>query len=104
MSRQKIYIGAVPAGEDCEQLGPNYNPKRAQRECVAFVKQLKRTFGDEPEGAELQIEPQRHDFGTYLEVVCYFDENNKQAANYAFGCENEMPEDWDDEAKQELDL
>ena len=92
-----ISIGAVPSGEDCEQLGPNYNPTKARRECQAFIDQLRRHFGEEPFGARFRISSNPHDFGTYYEVECRFDENNEEAAEYAFAAED-CPEYWDAEA------
>ena len=52
--RDYIDIGATPASENCEQLGPNYDPQRARAECRAFIAQLRRQFGPEPEGAQLR--------------------------------------------------
>lgn len=101
MSYDYVDIGPTPASEDCEQLGPNYNPNKARAECKAFINQIRRERGEEPFGARLTIKSNPHDFGTYLEVVCKFDENNEEAAEYAFSCEC-TAEYWDDEAKAEL--
>ena len=102
--RDYIDIGATPASENCEQLGPNYDPQRARAECRAFIAQLRRQFGPEPEGAQLRIKSNPHDFGTYLEVVCYYDDMNEAATNYAFACESDARDTWDDEAVAELGL
>lgn len=100
--REYLEIGATPAEEDCEQLGPNYDPQRARAECRAFIAQLRRQFGPEPEGAQLRIKSNPHDFGTYLEVACYYEDTNEEAANYAFDCEGKAWTEWDKQAKQEL--
>ncbi len=102
MARDYVDIGSVPAAEDCEVQGPNYDVRKAKFECNTFIHQLRRMFGDEPEGARLKIKGNPHDFGTYYEVVCYYDDENEVAADYAFQCENEMPEHWDDKAQIEL--
>lgn len=100
--RDYLTIGEVPSGEDCEQLGSNYDGLKARAEHRAFINQLRRAFGPEPEGADLRIKSFPHDFGTYSEVVCYFDDNDEEAVNYAFKCEGETPEYWDSEALEEL--
>ena len=97
-----IEIGSVPSGEPCESLGPNYNPVQAKFECRLFIEQLRRTFGEEPVGARLKIKENHHDFGTYHEVACNYNENNEEACEYAFRCESEMPEFWDEYAKEAL--
>lgn len=99
--RDYISIGCVPHGENCEQLGPNYNPVKAKQECKALIGQLRRIYGDEPFGARLSVKSFSHDFGTYMEVVCYYDDEVEESMNYAFSCED-IPEFWDEEAKKEL--
>lgn len=101
--RDYIDIGSTPANEDCEQLGPNYDAQKARKECRAFIHQILRELGPEPEGANLAIKSNPHDFGTYLEVVCYFDDKNEKARNYAFRCEDTAV-DWDTIARRELEF
>ena len=55
-----------------------------------------RTVGEEPENAHLAIKSNPHDFGTYYEVVCHFDDDDEEAAKYAYRCESEAPSQWDD--------
>lgn len=102
--RDEIAIGCTPAGEECEQLGPNYRPERARQECSEFIKQLRRQLGDEPQGARLRVKANEHDFGTYLEVVCVYDIDSEAAAEYAYKCEAEMPEFWDAPACEALGI
>jgi hypothetical protein len=83
---------------------PGYDPLKARKECEAFRNQLRRMFGDEPDGALLVIRANPHDFGTYLTVDCRYNDDVEAAVNYAFRCENDMPESWDDEARKELGL
>lgn len=92
-----IAIGPTPADEPCEQLGPNYDPQRARAECKRFIALIRKTLGDEPPGARLRIQSNAHDFGTYYEVVCSYDEDNETAAKYAFRCESEAPTTWEEE-------
>jgi hypothetical protein len=101
---ETLYCGPVPANESCEQLGPNYDPKRARLECQTYIAQLRRQFGPEPDGASLRIKSESHDFGTYLEVVCKFDSSDETATAYALQCEGEAATEWDEESKAVLAL
>lgn len=102
--RDYLTIGATPPGEECAQVGSDGYYERAKKECRAFLNQLKRQFGDEPKGADLRVKGFSHDFGTYYEVVCYYDEESEEAADYAFRLESETPEEWDAAARQELGI
>ena len=94
--RDYIVIGSTPCGEECAQLGTEGYYKKAMAESKRFIQLLRKTFGDEPFGALLAIKAFDHDFGTYHEVVCYFQDDNEEAMNYAYRCENETPETWDE--------
>lgn len=98
MAMDYVTLGPTPAGEDCEQLGPNYNNAKARKECLIYKKQLQRMFP----GGFFNIKSFSHDFGTYHEVVAYYDDNNDDAMGDAFEIENNTPEYWDDEAKAEI--
>ena len=101
--RDFVYIGSTPADEPCQQVGmPSYDSALARRECRAFINQLRRVFGPEPEGAELRTKLERHDFGSYPEVVCAYDDDNAAAAEYAYRCEGDSPVNWDLPAVIEL--
>ena len=103
-------IGPVPPNEDCEQLGPNYDAKKARAECQRYMELLRQTLGREPQGARLGIKGNEHEFGTYYEVVCYYDTKNEAAREYAFKCESQGPQNWAEtpppapEANQDLDM
>lgn len=101
--RDFVYIGSTPCDEPCQQVGmPEFSADVARRECIAFINQLRRQFGQEPDGAELRIKTERHDFGSYPEVVCYYDDDNQASVDYAFRCEGETPTNWDMQAIIEL--
>jgi hypothetical protein len=77
--RDCLDLGCAPSMEPCAQVGRvDYWP-RAQRECRAFIALIRRTVGAEPDGAQLRVESNPHDFGTYLSVVCEFDSTNEVA-------------------------
>jgi hypothetical protein len=100
-----ITIGPVPCNEDCAQVGSeNYQP-RARRECEAFRRQIRRVMGAEPSGAELVIKSFPHEFGSYLEVCCKYDDASEAGVDYAFRAEGDPRiADWDEAARLELKL
>lgn len=105
MAREYLELSCVPADEECQQVGtPNYDSSRAYKECQAFHAQLLRQFGPEPFGAHLGIKSFPHDFGSYYEVVCYYDDRHEESIEYAFNIENNLPTEWDSEALHYLGL
>jgi hypothetical protein len=102
--RESIELGCSPSEEDCSQVGsPDYY-LRAKKECRALIGQLRRQFGNEPGTARLGIKSNLHYFGTYHEVVCHFDENDNEGRMYAYKCEGEFPFNWDEIAREELQV
>lgn len=95
-------VGPSPCEEPCAQVGQEGYGILALAECKAYIKQLRRHFGSEPEGAELFIKGNAHDFGTYYEVAVRFDEKNRAAAEWADEVAEFQPSHWDEEAKSEL--
>jgi hypothetical protein len=95
-------IGSTPPDEDCAQVGSDDYHRLARRECHAYIVLLRRTLGDEPPGARLAVRSNPHDFGSYLSVVCYFDESQPASVDYAYRCESDGPQAWDDQARVEL--
>ena len=47
-------------------------------------------------GALLDYKGFPHDFGTYYEVVCYYDPARPEAVDYAMRCERQGPATWED--------
>jgi hypothetical protein len=76
--RDFIDVGSSPPGETCAQVGSDGYHDLARKECRAYIAQLRRVFGSEPEGAGLTVKSNPHDFGTYLSVICYYDERFAQ--------------------------
>ena len=100
--RDYLNIGSSPCCEDCAQVGSDDYFEKSRIELRAFRNQLIRVFGEPPFGAELRIKAFPHDFGTYHEVVCYFDDNEPESMEYAFHLEGNAPENWDEEALKEI--
>lgn len=99
-----VNVGSTPADEECAQVGDTDYGTRSRKECAAYIKQLRRQFGPEPNGAMLSAKTFAHDFGSYREVVCYYNDRIDGAINYAFNIENGAPAEWDREAREELGL
>jgi len=96
-----LSLGSTPPEEECAQLGqPNYH-EQAQKECAAFINQLKRNF-KLINDMKFGIKRCPHDFGTYLDVVIYFDNDNEEECEIAYNIENNVPFEWDKRAKSEL--
>lgn len=98
-----LSIGPTPSDEDCQQV-PYTDRSLAWHECIAFINQLRRTFGQEPEGAHLFVKTERHEFGSYYEVNVKYDGNSLTASTYAHEIEAQTPQRWDEEARKELGL
>ena len=98
-----IYIGATPNDEECAQVSEHtdYMPQM-RAELRAYKNQLTRMYPP-PEGgdARFDIKWERHDFGTYGEVVARFDGENDAEIEWAMSAELGA-ETWDDQARDEL--
>lgn len=96
--KEYIEIGSAPCNEECVSVNPDVDYLPAMRqECLRFMDLIRKKLGPEPEGAHLSVKSNPHDFGTYLEVVCYYDDQDEEASRYAYGCESEAPKTWDDD-------
>jgi hypothetical protein len=102
--RDYISIGSSPASESCVQVGSDNYDAQSRKECIAFKNQLERMFIDFPDGTYLTIKSFPHDFGSYREVVCWYDDEDEDSQSFAYNIENSTPEYWDEEAKKELGL
>lgn len=89
-----IEIGSSPVNEACAQVGTDDYARKARIECSHFIQALRKKFGEEPDGARLYIKGNPHDFGTYYEVNCEYDDEKSESVDYAFKCEGEGPLTW----------
>lgn len=99
--RDFINIGPVPCGESCAQVGQGDFEKMSRLECFLFLDQLRRAF-PEPDRGRLAVKSFSHDFGTYREVVAYYDTEDEESTNWAFEIEANAPENWDEQAREAL--
>jgi len=98
--RDYVTIGSAPADEVPAQVGSENYASKALVECKVYIEQLKRELGDPPLGAQLKTKAFPHDYGTYHEVVCFYDDHEGRA--YALRCESEGPLLWDNISQQRL--
>lgn len=92
--RDQIDLGSTPCNEPCAQVGQEGYDLIGRQECKRYIDLIRKTIGDEPPGAKLAVKGNHHDFGTYYEVVCYFDTDNEESVKYAYNCENNAPTNW----------
>ena len=92
-----IELGSSPCEEDCVQVSKEGDYVSAMRaECQRYLALIRAKCGEEVGKARLAVKGFPHDFGTYYEVVCYFDDTDEEGAGYAFRCEAHAPATWDD--------
>lgn len=89
-----IEIGSSPVEEDCLQVG-HATSQEMKEECKRFLDLIRKVVGPEVGTARLAIKSNPHDFGTYYEVVCYYDDEDEVGMDYAFKCESETPLTWE---------
>lgn len=81
-----LTIGSAPYDEPCAQLGaPDYT-QIARAECKRFLEQIGRHY-PEPANGYLVVKGFSHEFGQYFEVVARFDEDDDEAASWAYAIE-----------------
>lgn len=96
-----LTLGPTPYSEECQQVGtPEFDGAKAKTELKTFADQLRRLFPK----CRFGIKTFPHDFGSYSEVVVYFDNNNEQSIKDAFEAEGAIPEHWDEESMKVLGL
>jgi len=92
--RDYIDIGSSPANELCAQVGQEGYAQQARAECQRFLELIRTNMGEEPGSAHLAVKANSHDYGTYYEVVCYYDDTDEEATRYAVRCQDEAPTEW----------
>jgi len=93
--RDHIYIGSAPSDELCAQLGfPDF--ERLQSiELTQFLRMLRERFPL----PDFRVKRESHDFGSYREVVAYFDDEDEDQAAQAYEAECYFDK-WDDQARE----
>ena len=90
--RDYLCLGPVPAYEYCEQVGtPEYDYQKDTVNLWRYRDMLRERW---PE-ADFAIKSFPHDFGTYREVVVYYDTEENDPI--AYEVEANLPTTWDQE-------
>ena len=98
---EDLNIGSTPNEEECAQVGSADYYERAIKECRAYREQIRKHY-PEPENGYLKVKGFPHDFGSYYEVVAYYDPEDTQASRWAFDIEGDalgVLSTWDEEFK-----
>jgi len=96
--KEYLELGSTPVEETCAQVGEDNYINKAMQECRAYVKQLLRLHP----GLDFKVKSFPHDFGSYYEVVLYYNSTDIESVNRAYEVEASLPQYWDDAAKEEL--
>jgi hypothetical protein len=102
-----LELGSVPCDETCAQVGEDDYHRRADVECRAYIRQLHRHYEKAngcliPMGLTLRKKNISHEYGTYYEVAAFFNDEDEDAMHASYWLESNLPEKWDDEAREEL--
>lgn len=100
-----ITLGPTPPDEDCAQVGePNFR-KLATVQMKAYVNQLNRRFDNWVKDGYILFDKKwfNHDFGSYGEVVVYYNTEDEMSRMCAISVDRSIPTYWDEEALKELE-
>lgn len=79
-----IDLDGKPAEERCASTGKTEGADVLNKlECRAYIKALKKRYGEPPEGSRFSVHGNPHDFGTYYTVRFHFDKASREAVEYA---------------------
>jgi hypothetical protein len=89
-------IGGSPTEEDCAATGVTEGFDALNRlECAAYTVALQRKYGTAPDGIAFRVKENIHDFGSYYDVICRYNPEAPEAAEYATKVENGLAT-WDE--------
>jgi len=95
-------IGPNPCEEDCAQLGtPDYR-RISNIEMDVYIDQLCREFATRLDYVDFGKKWFNHDFGSYGEVVVYYNTEDELSTKAAFFIEANLPMNWDEESLEAL--
>lgn len=94
-------LQTTPSDEPCAQVGSEDYMTNARLEARVYVDQLIRTFGTNPAGTFFKMVRCPHDFGTYLDIRFYCDDEDQSHIKYMVDIETGCRK-WDEQALKEL--
>jgi hypothetical protein len=84
-------VTTTPVDEPCAKVGMEDYMNRARMEARTYINQLQRVYGAPPSGSHFKIIRCPHDFGTYLDIRFYYDDEDQRHVvymdNIEQGCE-----------------
>ena len=110
--REFIQIGTTPEEEECAQVGIS-DEVQFKREAIAFRAQIFRENTNLHPSVGIEVRAFEHDRGMhfrpletgwYHELVLTYPSDNDDARNAAFKLADNLPQEWDFEAKQQIGL
>ena len=102
-----LTIACTPLDEPCVQILDTMDYSSMMRkEVTIFKNQLERLkdsghFGP-VQNAYFKVTSSPHDFGTYYDVEVVWNDDNEIDTEFVFKVEENIPLNWDEEAKKEL--
>lgn len=75
-------VTTTPVSEPCAQVGMEDYLNRARLEARTYINQLQRVYGAPPTGSHFKIIRCPHDFGTYLDIRFYYDDEDQRHVAY----------------------
>jgi hypothetical protein len=97
--RECMELGPSPAEEECAGIGDADYSRRNRDEIARYRELIVFKVGGEsalPAGAELHRKGFPHEFGTYHELVCSYDDTDEEARAFAYWLEGNLPRSWGD--------
>lgn len=101
--RDYLDFDTTPSDEPCAQVGDDYYPDKVMIEMRYLAAQLKKTFGQPPEGARYAIASNAHDFGRYYSLRLVYDDDDPIQTEYAYQVDNDFPQVWDEDTRTGLE-
>jgi len=87
-----LSLGTTPVEENCVQLTDEKYMLKANEECRKFISLLEKTFPKTRGMYSIKRCP--HDFGTYLDVIINYDDENEKETELALEVEGNIPSTW----------
>jgi hypothetical protein len=102
-----IYIGSSPSEEKCEQAGSPLSRAECKIYCLQLERELtaemaRRGLDRAAHTVYFSVKAESHDFGTYHEAVCKYDDTDEVAVDLALWAEGNTSPVWDAEARSAL--
>jgi hypothetical protein len=96
--RNYIVLSSAPVDEDCVQVSSRVDyVEPMKKECRRFKEMLEKMYKDKiPQNCYFGIKGFPHDFGSYYEVIVYYDDTDEESENFAFKLESNLPLKWDE--------